>query len=274
MRRPDGPWPIEGQDVSSVSAVRERVQRGISPATPALPSALGTRSPTEPTTLSPATTEPALPDLPLLAAPVTPASQVPAGLPTLSGEALAADEPPGSPDDSNVAFSQKPSAPEHGPEVVQDGAPASQDSPSESVSTESFVEKLSGEKPPVEGPAVDPSVAARRAEMLAYVDRMILGSPMPIPESFLAEEPIEIPMHPARAVQSPRDAWTGTEPFPESESLFEDADGKPDFQVTIGHLEVTAPPPVVEQAPSGPERPQPRMSLEDYVAMRRAGRYS
>jgi hypothetical protein len=92
--------------------------------------------------------------------------------------------------------------------------------------------------------------AARYREALAYADSIILGRPMRAPAA-PRFTPAEAPASPA-AQATPND------------------EGPPTFQVTIGQLEVVAPPPV-EKVPRR-RRPAPRLSLQEYLDRRRVGR--
>jgi hypothetical protein len=99
-------------------------------------------------------------------------------------------------------------------------------------------------------PAAVAEAAARYREALAYADSIILGRPMKAPAA-PRFTPAEAPAAPV-APPPMRDQ------------------GPPTFQVTIGQLEVVAPPPV-EKVPRR-RRPAPRLSLQDYLDRRRVGR--
>jgi hypothetical protein len=96
----------------------------------------------------------------------------------------------------------------------------------------------------IPGEAAADAAAAER-ELLAYADRAILG---------LASPPASAPLR-HQAVRNV--------------AATADEESAPTFEITIGQLEIVAPP---SSAKRPPRRPAPRLSLQDYLDSRRVGR--
>jgi hypothetical protein len=138
---------------------------------------------------------------------------------------------------------------------------------------------------------------ALEQELLAQVDRLLLGRPGPNTDflALAAQAPLRTPdqvPNPIPIPDSPRQiaptAETGpvwevaAEPLPapvrpvpaprtQVQQPAAEPVRKPSFEVTIGRLEVIAPPPQMPQQQQ-PRRPAPKTSLQDYLDRRRVGR--
>lgn len=154
-------------------------------------------------------------------------------------------------------------------------------------------------------PANPPAPPARikgtalEQELLAQVDRLLLGRPGPNTDflALAAQTPLRAPdptlEQPPRTA-SATSANPAADPVPTWEVAPEappalaparpvvaprtqvqqpaaEPARKPTFEVTIGRLEVVAPPPEAPQQQQ-PRRPAPKTSLQDYLDRRRVGR--
>jgi hypothetical protein len=148
-------------------------------------------------------------------------------------------------------------------------------------------------------PAAPPRIkgTALEQELLAQVDRLLLGRPGPNTDflALAAQAPLRTPdptlEQPPRSLSAtpaadPGPVWeVAPEALPapaspirpvvaprtELQQPAAEPARKPTFEVTIGRLEVVAPPPEAPQQQQ-PRRPAPKTSLQDYLDRRRVGR--